>query len=207
MTMVKKKIKKMKVDKHTTILACTVKSSIEVDKASRALKARHLDSVCAEIESLRASNGWIPRGEISKVYELDKAIYSWLTIDIIKKCLKKRREKPVTLDSTIISNLTEDFGATPTENPPNLPLPSLFGVNNDQISATEAPKKEEPPKGATMRASREKEEQMSRLIINEIASEWSEKVKLNLRRGEWKRMSWTDWGKESRKRTYQCLHQ
>jgi hypothetical protein len=34
-----------------------------------------------------------------------------------------------------------------------------------------------------MRASREKEEQMSRLI-NEIASEWSEKVKLNLRRGE-----------------------
>jgi hypothetical protein len=57
MTMVKKKIKKMKVDKHTTILACTVKSSIEVDKASRALKARHLDSVCAEIESLRASNG------------------------------------------------------------------------------------------------------------------------------------------------------
>jgi len=57
MTMVKKKIKKMKVDKHTTILACTVKSSIEVDKASRALKARHLDSVCAEIESLKASNG------------------------------------------------------------------------------------------------------------------------------------------------------
>jgi len=35
-----------------------------------------------------------------------------------------------------------------------------------------------------MRASREKEEQMSRLIINEIASEWSEKVKLNLRRGK-----------------------
>jgi hypothetical protein len=139
----KKKIKNRKVNKCTTILASTSKSSIKVDKATRALKARHLDSVCAEIESLRASNGRIPRGELMKVYEQNNAIYSWLTIDIIKKCLKKRRENPVTLDTTIISDLTEDSGATPTDNPPNLLPPSLIGVNNDQISdtITEAPKR------------------------------------------------------------------
>ncbi len=114
-----------------------------MDKATRTLKARNLDSVCAEIESLRASNGQIPRVELMKVYEQNKAIYSWLTIDIIKKCLKKRRENPVTLDTTIISDLTEDSGATPTDNPPNLPPPSFIGVNNDQISetVTEAPKR------------------------------------------------------------------
>jgi len=105
-----------------------------------------------------------------KVYEQNKAIYSWLTIDIIKKCLKKRRENPVTLDTTIISDLTEDSGATPTDNPPNLPPPSLIGVNNDQISDT----------------SREKEEQMSRLI-NEIASEWNEKVKVKPEKGRMKK--------------------
>jgi hypothetical protein len=51
----KKKIKNRKVNKRTTISASTSKSSIKVDKATRALKARHLDSVCAEIESLRAT--------------------------------------------------------------------------------------------------------------------------------------------------------
>jgi len=59
----KKKIKNRKDNMRTTILASTSKSSIKVDKATRTLKARHLDSVCAEIESLRASNGQIPRGE------------------------------------------------------------------------------------------------------------------------------------------------
>ena len=185
----KKKIKNRKVNKRTTISASTSKSSIKVDKATRALKARHLDSVCAEIESLRASNGRIPRGELMKVNEQNKAIYSRLTIDIIKKCLKKRRENPVALDTTIISDLTEDSGATPTDNPPNLPPPSLIGVNNDQISdtVTEAPKRTGGrPKGATVCASREKEEQMSRLI-NEIASEWNEKVKVKPEKGRMKK--------------------
>jgi hypothetical protein len=124
-----------------------------------------------------------------KVNEQNKAIYSRLTIDIIKKCLKKRRENPVALDTTIISDLTEDSGATPTDNPPNLPPPSLIGVNNDQISdtVTEAPKRNGGrPKGATVRASREKEEQMSRLI-NEIASEWNEKVKVKPEKGRMKK--------------------
>jgi hypothetical protein len=56
-----------------------------------------------------------------------------------------------------------------------------------------------------MCASCEKEEQTLRLI-NEIASEWSEKVKVKSEIGEMKKKK-IHWGKESRKRTYQGLHQ
>jgi hypothetical protein len=47
-------------------------------------------------------------------------------------------------------------------------------------------KKGRHPQGATMCASCEKEEQTSRLI-NEIASEWSEKVKVKSEIGEMKK--------------------
>jgi hypothetical protein len=62
-------------------------------KATKELKAHHLASVCAEIENLRGSNGRIPRGEVTKVYERYKPIYGWLTIDIIKKALKNSKKK------------------------------------------------------------------------------------------------------------------
>jgi hypothetical protein len=53
-----------------------------------ALKARHLESVCAEIESRRSAKGRISRGEITRVLNENKPIYTWLTIDIIRKALK-----------------------------------------------------------------------------------------------------------------------
>jgi hypothetical protein len=56
---------------------------------TRELKARHLTSVFAEIESKRSASGRIPRGEISKVFNEQKPIYTWVTMDIIKKRFKK----------------------------------------------------------------------------------------------------------------------
>jgi hypothetical protein len=69
--------------------AKAVKKNHAVSKATMALKADHLESVCAEIESRRSAKGRIPRGEITRVFNENKPIYTWLTIDIIKKALKK----------------------------------------------------------------------------------------------------------------------
>ena len=117
---------------------------------------------------------------MTKVYEQNKAIYSWLTIDIIKKCLKKRKDKGPTPDSTIISDLTDDTtnDPPPLDNPPNIPPPSNIGVNEPLQNDSGIHKKGGRPKGATICASREKAKQTA-VLIQEIASEWSEKVKAN----------------------------
>ncbi len=62
--------------------AKNMKAAKPGNKASKALKDRHLASVCAEIDSKRSSKGRIPKGEITKVFNDYKPIYSWLTIDI-----------------------------------------------------------------------------------------------------------------------------
>ena len=91
--MVKKSKRAAKSAKKATSVAKTnVKASLTANsKATKELKARHLASVCAEIENLRSANGRIPKGEISNAYEKNKPIYAWLTIDIIKKCFKKKK--------------------------------------------------------------------------------------------------------------------
>ncbi len=55
----------------------------EVLNKSRELK--NLKRVCAEIESLRSSSGRIPRVAMLQIYNEQKEVYHWLTIDIIKK--------------------------------------------------------------------------------------------------------------------------
>ncbi len=77
--------------------AKNVKATKPGKKASMALKDRHLASVCAEIESKQTSKGCIPKGEVTKVFNDYKPIYSWLTIDILKKGLKKFKGKKKTL--------------------------------------------------------------------------------------------------------------
>ena len=82
--------------KATSMAKTNEKTSLMANaKAIKELKARHLTSICAEIENLQSTNGRIPKGEISNAYEKNKPIYAWLTIDIIKKCLKKRKDKKV----------------------------------------------------------------------------------------------------------------
>jgi hypothetical protein len=82
MTTKKSKEKKTNKSKKKVISAKGHASS----KATQALEARHLSSVSAEIKSQRSkASGRIPRGEIAKVLKANKPIYTWLTIDIIKK--------------------------------------------------------------------------------------------------------------------------
>jgi hypothetical protein len=90
-TMVKKATSKS--GKKAAKGAKNEKATKPCNKASKALKDRHLASVCAEIESKRTSKGRIPRGEVTKVFNEYKPIYSWLTIDIFKKALKKFKGK------------------------------------------------------------------------------------------------------------------
>ena len=54
-----KNTKKTKVKRRNAKSSSTIKSksTVVVDKATRVLKARHLECVCAEIESLRGANG------------------------------------------------------------------------------------------------------------------------------------------------------
>jgi hypothetical protein len=65
----------------------------EVLNKSRELKKNHLKRVCAEIESLRSSSGHIPRGAMLQVYNEQKEVYHWLTIDIIQKNLRNQSGK------------------------------------------------------------------------------------------------------------------
>ena len=148
-------------------------------KATRELKARHLASLCAEIESKRSASGRIPRGEISKVFNEQKPIYTWLTMDIIKKGLKRAKGSKTSVLDTVMSDLTEDTGDFPALNDvSNIPPPSSIGFSQPPPSPTEIKnKKGGRPTGATLRASREKR-QRQELLINDIATEWSEKVKL-----------------------------
>jgi hypothetical protein len=68
-----------------------------------ALKARHLESVCAEIESRRSAKGRIPRGEIARVFNENKPIYTWLTIDIIKKALKNVKAELIVIWKPLVT--------------------------------------------------------------------------------------------------------
>jgi hypothetical protein len=152
-------------------------------KAARELRARHLASLCAEVESLRGANGQIPRGALSQILSLNKGVYNWLTIDILKKSLKKRDyskdqlREPIK-DTAIISDLTDDkYNAQSNVGPSvnNIPPPTIVGTNALQNITNVIPKRGDHPKGATIVASRAKIKQRE-LLIDEIITEWSKQV-------------------------------
>ena len=68
------------------------KADAAAAKAKKGLKARHVAYVCADIESHRNSKGKIPWGIMQKVFNEHKEVVPWLTIDLVKKGLKKRKE-------------------------------------------------------------------------------------------------------------------
>jgi hypothetical protein len=120
-TIIKKKQKKKTVTKAKDVAAV---------RATHALKARHLSAICAEIECQRCiASGRIPRGVITKALEANKPIYTWLTIDLIKKALKKSKG---TLSASLetISDLTEATTADNTvDTANNIPPPSTIGFD------------------------------------------------------------------------------
>jgi hypothetical protein len=109
-------------------------SSVALSKTALALRAPYLLLICAEIERRRSSNGHIPRGGITEVLNEKKAIYTWLTVDIIKKALKTFKGKSNSHLETVISDLTDVTGNTgttaATNAPPTLPPTSTIGFLN-----------------------------------------------------------------------------
>jgi hypothetical protein len=173
-------------DGETKACSKSIKKKREIAskcKATRELRARHLASLCAEFESLRGANGRIPRGALSQIISLNKGVYNWLTIDILKKSLKKRDyskdqlREPIK-DTAIISDLTDDkYNAQSNVGPSvnNIPPPTIVGTNALQNITNVIPKRGGHPKGATIVASRAKIEQRE-LLLDESTADWSKQV-------------------------------
>lgn len=136
---------KKNTGKDTRKKTIAVKKSNAASKATKALKARHLESVCAEIESRRSSTGRIPRGEITRVLNENQPIYTWLTIDIIKKALKKSKGRSNGNLETI-SDLTEPtIVSAEAIVGPNIPPPCTIGFIPPPANDTMSEKKRWPP--------------------------------------------------------------
>jgi hypothetical protein len=84
----------------------------------------------------------------------NKPIYTWLTVDIIKKSLKAFKGKCNSNVETAISDLTDVTGNTgttvATDAPPILPPPSTIGFLNSETNK----KKVGRPKGSSAQAAR-----------------------------------------------------
>jgi hypothetical protein len=96
------------------------------------------------------------------VVDDNKPIYTWLTIDMIKKRVKKQSKSGVLNNSAAIadiSNLTND--AAPTNSPDAVnPLPDIVVIPNPDEEVLEnsgTTKKASWPKGSTIQASRDKD--------------------------------------------------
>ena len=163
--------------------AKNTKEEIASARKTRALKARHIAYICAEINSKRLPNGRLRRGELEKALKEHKPIIPWITIDLIKKGLKK--DSGQTSITTAISDLTDSTGASSHDDisqteiePNNAPLPpvTIAAVGTTEAASTNASsRKVGRPRGTTVKATKErslKEE----ALVNEITTEWA-KVK------------------------------
>jgi hypothetical protein len=117
--------------------------------------------------------------------KLNKGVYNWLTIDIIKKNLKKRKfsnDKAGELvkDTSIISDLTdEEYNAQSNEGPApeNIPSPTIIGTTALHDITNVIHNRGGHPKGATIIASHAKIKQRE-LLLDQITAEWREKVEV-----------------------------
>jgi hypothetical protein len=111
--------------------------AVAARRATRAMKGRIVASLCSGVESQRSANGRIPRGVLQKVLDGNKQIYTWLTMDLIKKDFKKLSKNGSNNNSisfTNISDLTEESGLTYVTGALN-PLPSIIGVPLEENNA------------------------------------------------------------------------
>ncbi len=107
---------------------------------------------------------------MARVFIEYNQIYNWLTIDLIKKGLKKYKDKVIVLDTVLISGLTSNTTASSELIPTAIPFPSnLRFIPLLEITA----KKGGCPIGGTINLSREKEAQVE-LLINNITAVWDE---------------------------------
>jgi hypothetical protein len=155
--------------------------NVAAKRSAKALKARHVACLCSEIESKRSASGLIPRGVIQKLINDNKLIYSWLTVDILKKGLKQYMKSNSSNNNVTIidiSDLTNE-SAFMDDNGEVNPVPAIVGVSNEPPSQnllSHCPKKGGRPKGSTLQAARDNAKRKEELL-NDIATSWYQSCK------------------------------
>ena len=133
----------------------------------------------------------IPRGVMQKVFAEHKEIYTWLTINLVKKGLEKAKKNEVIVtESANISDLTNPTFEDNNQDSNEPAVPPT--MNQEQELPPELPpetskRKGGRPRGTTIKATMEKEAKRESLI-NDIAMSWSEKVEQERTTGEKNRM-------------------
>jgi len=125
------------------------------------------------------------------VFAEHKEIYTWLTIDVVKKGLEKAKKNEVIVtESANISDLTNPTFEVNNQDSIEPAVPPT--MNQEQELPPELPPETSKPKGGrprgtTMKALREKEAKKEALI-NDIATTWSAKIDQEKSEGEKDRM-------------------
>jgi hypothetical protein len=125
------------------------------------------------------------------VFAEHKEIYTWLTIDVVKKGLEKAKKNEVIVtESANISDLTNPTFEVNNQDSIEPAVPPT--MNQEQELPPELPpetskRKGGRPRGTTIKATMEKEAKRESLI-NDIAMSWSEKVEQERTTGEKNRM-------------------
>ena len=147
-------------------------------KGKKALKAKHIAFVVADVEKHRNSKGRIPRGVLQRVFSEHKEVISWLTIDLVKKGLKKAKNVvPVVVSESTMSDLTNPtFEASQDMNEATFYPPRNISITQElEVAQATSKPKGGRPRGTTLKALREKEAKKEALV-NDIATTWSGKV-------------------------------
>jgi len=160
------------------------KEEVASRRKTKAVKARHIAYICAEINGNRLPNGRLRRGAITTALNEHKMAIPWITVDLIKKGLQKS-----TTDSTIITRAISDvtdptYGSSPgTEQDPSVPPSTIAAETIEAASTGPSTKKVGRPRGTTVKAKKEKSEK-EEALVNEIATEWMS-AKHGSRMREW----------------------
>ena len=89
------------------------KEEIASRRTTKVIKARHIAYICAKINGNRLPNGRLRRGAITKALNEHKRAIPWVTVDLIKKGLKKSTPVSTTI-TRAISDLTDPtYGSSP----------------------------------------------------------------------------------------------
>jgi hypothetical protein len=111
----------------------------------------------------------------------NKLIYNWLTVDILKKGLKKYTKSNSSTNNgttiTDISDLTNECFCPDCNGEVN-PVPAVVGISHEssQYLESHSEKRGGRPKGSTIQAARDKAKRKEELL-NDIATSWYQSCK------------------------------
>jgi hypothetical protein len=111
----------------------------------------------------------------------NKLIYTWLTVDILKKGLKKYMKSNSSNNITTITDISDSTNESvfTDANGEVNPVPAVVGVSHESLSQNleiHSPKRGGRPKGSTIQPARDKAKRKEELL-NGIATSWHQSCK------------------------------